>query len=501
VRGRHPSPSRQLPAPRPTGRECGPGRTSGRPPLGPVVRWASIRGGDGGTTPFESVGVAFEDAAAAAPPGSVSAVERRFSGRADVAVIGAGAIGACVSLELASSGADVAVIERGSGWAEACSRGNAGLICPSHAGPFATRADLVESARWLLRRDSPLRISPRPALLPWLARLGGAARSSREAHTRAVLGELARRSLDLHRDLAARGLRTGFDQQGLLDVYESERGFDRARRRAAKLGAEGGRELGPAEIHRAEPALIGKVAGGFFHSGEAHCDPLAFVEAVGGAAEQAGARLVSRGEVLDLDAERRGVDLLTTRGAVRAERVVVAAGSWSRGLAARIGRRLPLEPGKGYAVDIVASELPRVRRPMILEEARIAVTPFPGALRLAGMIEFAGLDPVIDLRRVRALQAAACRAFPPFLGARRANVWTGLRPCTPDGIPVIGWLDPSARVAVASGHAMLGLTLAPVTGQLVSGLLAGRPSEELGALSPERFTPGLRRYGRSLRRA
>jgi D-amino-acid dehydrogenase len=221
-----------------------------------------------------------------------------------------------------------------------------------------------------------LRISPRPALLPWLARLGFAASSSREAHTRALLGELARRSLDLHRNLAERGLRTGFDQQGLLDVYQSERGFDRARRRAAKLGSEGARELGPAEIHRAEPALIGKVAGGFLHSREAHCDPLAFVEAVGGAAEEAGARLASRGEVLDLDAERRGVELLTTRGAVRAERVVVAAGSWSRRLAARIGRQLPLEPGKGYAVDIVASELPRVRRPMILEEARVAVTHF-----------------------------------------------------------------------------------------------------------------------------
>jgi D-amino-acid dehydrogenase len=149
---------------------------------------------------------------------------------------------------------------------------------------------------------------------------------------------------------------------------------------------------------------------------------------------------------------------------------------------------LPLQAGKGYSVDMDMAGGIGLSRPLLLQEARLAVTPFAGTVRFAGMMEFLGLNTAIDSHRVDAVRSAAKRAVPKLASGPATKVWAGLRPCTPDGMPMVGWLDPSNKVALATGHAMLGLTLAPVTGQLVSDLLAGQTSDDLRVLSPQRFT-------------
>jgi D-amino-acid dehydrogenase len=403
--------------------------------------------------------------------------------RVDVAVLGAGVVGAAVAYELAGAGASVAVVERGESWGSGCSWGNAGFVSPSHAGHFAHPHDLFLAARWLLRPDRPFAVRPRPGLAPFMARLALAMRPATEARVRQLSRSLCEESLAMHAALAAGGIEAGFRRDGILEVYETA---DLLRSGIAHAGPDA-RVLSAQETRGEEPALGGRVAGGILNEGDAHCDPLRFVRGLGAAAEERGAALLPRREVFDLVPADGGVTVRTTAGDLAAETVVVAAGSWSGRVARLAGGRIPLEAGKGYTVDLEAETREPLRRPLILQEARLGVTPLEGRTRLAGTMAFDGLDTRIDRRRVAAVHAAGSRAMPGWAGAPVREVWSGLRPCSPDGLPIVGRLPGAEQVVVATGHAMLGLTLAPVTGRLVGELLAGRPRAELAQLSPSRF--------------
>lgn len=406
---------------------------------------------------------------------------------ADIAVIGAGAIGAAIALELSSRGREVVVLERGSGWAAGCSWGNAGLICPSHAGPWASADDVTLAMRWMLRPDSPLGIRPSPSLIPFMARLLTAGSEQVERAT-AVSRRMCRESLAMHRDLSTT-LRTGFHQSGLLDVYATaprlERGLEAAvRHRAAGVNCE---DLTASAAQKLEPALRSNIAGGVFFADEAHCDPARFVHSVGAHAEQQGVQLLSDTDVLSINPSARGVELLTTQGSIAANIVVLATGAWTGELAPKGSPSMPLQGGKGYTIDLSADDRSPLARPVMLQEARVAVTPLDGRLRLAGTMQFNGLDESIDARRVATVHRDAMDILPSWSEAPIERLWSGLRPCTPDGLPFIGWLRKGIPLAVATGHAMLGLTLAPLTGRQVADLIESKESAELAALDPQRF--------------
>jgi D-amino-acid dehydrogenase len=408
--------------------------------------------------------------------------------RAQVVVIGAGAIGAASARELARAGVDVLVLEQGGDWAAGCSWGNAGLICPSHAGPYATWADIGSATKWLLRPDSPLGIRPRPELVPFLTRLLAEARPSRAQRVLDVSRDMCLRSLEMHRQQAADGLGTGFRQDGLLDVYETEAGLERGTAAADRHRARGLslQVLGAEEVRALEPAITSAAAGGVYFHDEAHADPLQYVRAVAADAEAHGARLLSGVEVIGVDRTPSGIELTTTAGPVHADTVVVAAGAWSVRLAAALGHPVPLQGGKGYTVDLAADGRTPLRRPVMLQESRVAVTPLQGRLRLAGTMQFAGLDERISRPRLAGVHNAGRRMLPEWADAPVVSMWSGLRPCSPDGLPYLGWLDPG-RVLLATGHAMLGLTLAPLTGKQVADLVRGGELPEADALDPGRF--------------
>jgi D-amino-acid dehydrogenase len=409
----------------------------------------------------------------------------------DVAVIGAGAVGAAVALELSKRGRDVMVVERGSDWAAGCSWGNAGLICPSHAGPWATTSDIGQAMRWMLRPDSPLGIKPSPTLVPFMGRLL-TARQQKVQRALELSRQLCRDSLALHKKLVAEGLDTGFHQVGLLDVYETEAGLERGRRGAELHLAAGVRceVIDRGRVLELEPELHPELAGGVFFPDEAHCDPARFVTAVGGAALSAGARLVTGADVLGIQPAGASVDVTTTAGIIRAGTVVVAAGAWSASLARALGHPIPLQGGKGYTIDLPNDDRAPLKRPLMLQEARIAVTPLDGRLRFAGTMQFAGLDESIDQRRVASVHRAGTHMLPAWRDSPVAKIWSGLRPCTPDGLPFIGWLRDDMPVALATGHAMLGLTQAPISGELIADLLDGDQRDEFAMLDPGRFRRG-----------
>ena len=403
-----------------------------------------------------------------------------MSSSADIVVVGGGAIGAAAAYELARRGARVTLLER-SRDASGCSYGNAGLICPSHADALASPASLRDGLTFLLRRGSPLRLRPRPALLPWLARFAAASLPRRSARATAVLQALAAASLEQHAALAQAGLATGFVRRGTLSVFESTSTLERA-------GADPRRLLDATAARALAPALSPRIAGALHNPGDAHCDPGALVDALLAAAREHGADIRTGVELLRLRRSNGRVAALeTTAGRLPAGAVVLAAGAWSRGLAHTVGVNVPLEPAKGYHVEVETDALAG-SVPVYMEEARVIATPLDGRVRLAGTLDLGGLDMDVDPVRVAALSSAAERTLTLPRGARTVRVWRGLRPCTPDGLPVIGRAPGVENLVLATGHAMLGITLAPVTGEIVAGLAAEEPPRyDLEPLRPERF--------------
>ena len=393
---------------------------------------------------------------------------------ADVVIVGAGAIGAACALELTQRGAHVEVLERGEGWAQECSAGNAGLIVPSHATPLATPAALCDGLRWLGRRQSPFALHLRPALLPWLARFAIASARFRTQDATALLRALAAESLELWASLVPDQL----ERRGVLCVYSGERGFAVGRREASAYTAAGLRcevldGRGAAEI---EPSLREPMSGAVLYPDEAHGDPQALVAALGAAACAHGACLRTGVEVRGLC--RGGVR--TATGEIRADRVVIAAGAWTRQLVAS----MPVIAGLGCSVDLYDG-LARPSRPLFLHESRVVVTPLPGRTRLAGTLELTAPVARPGTCRLTGVLAAGRKALAPEGRWRAAAPWVGLRSMAPDGLPIVGALPNAPEVIVASAHAMLGLTLAPVTGRLVADALDGQPPPV--ELAPGRF--------------
>lgn len=408
-----------------------------------------------------------------------------------IVVVGGGVVGVCSAYYLAQRGLGVTLVEKGD-IAAGSSYGNAGLIVPSHSVPLAAPGVLRQGLRFMLDPDGPFYIRPRPsrALVRWLLRFRRACTEEHVRRSLPIIRDLSRASLGLYRELAALpGLEFGFRQDGVLAVFRTAAGLEHGRQEAAVLDAGGiAAKVLDAEGARAlEPALRPDIAGGVHFPDDAHLTPDRFVRGLARVAEGLGARLLTGTEVLGFTGRAgRIATVETTRGDLAADQVVLAAGSWSGHLAAGLGLDLPLEPAKGYSVTC-EQPLSGPRIPLLLGESRVAVTPMGDTLRFAGTLELAGLDLTINRRRVAAIQ----RAVPHYLSEERYTVreiWRGLRPCSPDGLPYLGRPARHDNLIVATGHAMIGVSLGPVSGALVAQIATGEaPMLDLAPLRPERF--------------
>jgi D-amino-acid dehydrogenase len=407
-------------------------------------------------------------------------------------IVGGGAIGVCCAYELARRDVEVTLLERGEELAAGASSGNAGLLCPSHSAPIANPDSLRNGLRWMLSPDSPFYLRPRPSVTPWIARFVRASTPSRAAAGTRIIRELSLASLDLHAELASRGLATGFERRGILNVYETDAGFALAQAHADSTGLTAS-VLDRDETRRLEPAVGERVAGSVYYPDEAHCDPLAFVYAVARAAREAGATIETDAAVHRLSRSNGGIAVDWNRGRLQADTVVLAAGAWTSELAASLGVFLPQEGGKGYHLDLArAPDDPKI--PISFDEAHVIATPLPDRLRLSGTLELAGLDTSISRVRVDAIRRAAARVLAIDHERPELETWAGLRPCTPDGLPVIGRPFGVEPLVLATGHARKGLSLSPITGKLVAELVVGDPTGfDLAPLSPDRFSPFLGR--------
>ncbi len=406
-------------------------------------------------------------------------------------VLGAGIVGVASALALQRDGFAVTLLDRGRP-GEACSLGNAGHLGTASVLPQAAPGIARTVPRLLRDKQGPLAVRWGYVArnLPWFVsflRAGERRTAERTAEKMAVLlAEVGRSYAPLLRDAGADDLVT---PSGLLHVFGTEAGL-----RGARWGYELRRRLGIAvrdldaeETRALEPCLAGPVAGGVLLPDVATVrDPLELTRRLVALFERRG------GTVMQAPAQRLLVEHGRARGIatasgdlVQADLVVLSAGAWSQRFAAKLGVRVPVAAERGYHVMVQGSNA-AVRQPLLLAERRVAVTPMRTGLRLTAMAEFADPDAAADHDRAWRTIAGA-EDMLPGATARVASRWVGSRPSTPDGRPIIGRAPRAGNVLLAYGHGHLGMTLAAVTGEMVSDLATGRaPRLDLAPFAPDR---------------
>lgn len=412
--------------------------------------------------------------------------------KCDVLIVGGGVIGMACAHELASRGAQVTVIEKGE-VGHGCSYGNAGWITPCFAMPLPMPGMLMKAMSWLLDPTSPLYIKPEPrlSLVRWLFRFLWSMNNRHMQASVAALTEISKYSIDAYAKLHAEnpGL-IGFERKGLLMAAQSRAGLKAAIREMELVAPHGipGRAMGGEETRAFEPALTGKLEGAVYFPQEAHAEPLAVVKLLRELAERKGAVILSGTEVFDFKLSGNKVEAArTTRGDLHADQFVLATGSWSAAIGETLDLRIPVLGGKGYAL-IVKPFAPAPTHPIMLLEKKIAVTPRAGTIRLAGTLELVDRDESITKRRVEAIVRGAREFMSVPEQPEVLELWRGLRPCTPDGVPIIGRSRRHPNLILATGHQMLGLQSAPGTGRLVADIaLSKTPAFELAPFRAERF--------------
>jgi D-amino-acid dehydrogenase len=412
--------------------------------------------------------------------------------KADVLVVGAGVVGLSVAYYAASAGAKVIVLERGEIGAGSSS-GNAGLVVPSFFEPLPGPGVMVEGLKHLFDPQGYFGVQFRPDLwlFYWLARFARHC-NRREFYLHSeLLLRMNDEGLQVHLELARLGGgEYGFNQKGLLYLFLSGKRFIQGRERASRAMDSGlGSEVFSGdEVRDVEPAAGKAVIGGIRFLTDAGLDPAKFLEWLARQAVAWGARVMTESEVFDFQLGRNRVtSVFTTKGEFRAEQVVLAGGAWLAPLGRRLGVNLPIEAGKGISQTFLKPRM-TVRQPLILEEHHVAVSPLAHALRITGALELSGLDLTINPERVKGIHRSACRYLPLIEPLHASEIWRGLRPCTPDGLPLVGRLHSLNNVIVAGGHDTKGMTLGPLTGQYVTRLLAGQSVGDFEqTLSPSRF--------------
>lgn len=410
----------------------------------------------------------------------------------DVLVIGGGVIGVCAAYELAGRGARVTLIEQQE-IASGASNGNGGLIVPSHCTPLASPGAPWQGLKWMFDPESPFYIKPRlePALIEWMIRFALASRYEPMMRSIQVLRNLLLASSQIYAEIAAQaGFEFNYDQKGSLMVYLSQRALEEGVEETHLLERFGVsvRVMNAREVRDFEPALSMDVAGGIHYSQDSHIDPFRFVTGLAEKAKERGVRILTKTEVLGFEFSSSYItEICTTRGDFSAGQVVLSAGSWSPALVRDLKIKLPIQPAKGYSITL---ERPQVcpNIPLMFGEAHVVVTPLGGSLRLAGTLELAGMDFSINQRRVAAIQRASARYLTHVNDAKLIEIWRGLRPCTPDDLPIISRSRKYSNLIVATGHATLGMSLGPITGRLVAQLAVDEKTDvELEPLRLERF--------------
>ncbi|MSO92908.1 MAG: FAD-dependent oxidoreductase [Rhodospirillales bacterium] len=406
-------------------------------------------------------------------------------------VVGAGIVGVCSALSLATAGQRVTLIDR-QGPGEGASFGNASILATWAVVPVQTPGILWRVPKMLLDPLGPLAIRWRylPKLAPWLLRFLAESTTARVEALSISLGELMKGAVDAFNPLLeAAGAKGMIQRAGKIEVFETEKGFhalkpimDIERRRGVRI-----EELDVHELRQLEPGLAPLFVRALFYPDVAHVvDNYRLVQVLAEAVVRHGGAVVKadvRGFEVGPDGPRA---VLTDAGSHPCDHVVIAAGAWSKPLAAKLGSAVPLDTERGYHVHLPTPGV-LLRHPVHSSERAVAMTPLETGIRLAGTVELGGLDAPPDWRRADILLKSA-RPWLPGLETAGMTRWMGFRPSMPDSLPVISRSPVHKNVLFAFGHGHVGLTLAARTGKIVADMAAGRdPGIDLRPYRVDRF--------------
>lgn len=409
-----------------------------------------------------------------------------------IGIIGGGIIGLSSAYYLVKSGHRVTIIDKGE-LTDGCSFGNAGMIVPSHFIPLAAPGMISKGIRWMFRSTSPFYVRPRldTDLIKWGYQFYKHSNAKHVETASPALRDLSLLSRSLYSQLQ-KDLPFDFEyhERGLMMMYQSRETGEEEKETAHvanDLGIEA-RLLSPEEVQAMEPDVKVNVRGGVYFPGDTHLTPAKFVTGLICHLKELGVNFITCSEVSDVTMKGRRIESLRAGDKSMAfDEYVLATGSWSGEMGKKFNLNLPMQAGKGYSF-MLNDVKKNLRIPSILLEARVAVTPMGNSLRFGGTMEIGGINHDINHNRVRGIVEAIPKFFPEMKVAFPSKIWHGLRPCSPDGLPFIGRAIAPENMIIATGHSMMGMSLGPATGKIVSDLVEGaKPDVDIALFNPARY--------------
>ena len=409
-------------------------------------------------------------------------------------VVGGGVIGIACAHYLTRAGYQVTVMDRAS-IGGACSHANCGYVCPSHILPLTVPSAIPMALKSLLKPRSPFKVkfSLSPNYVSWMLQFAKRCRErvalAAGHHLKAILDA----SLVEYKNLIAdQQVDCEWRESGLLHVFQNQNALDAFARENDWVQSEyqcGAKRIAANELPGLDTTLRSDLAGGFLHEHDASLRPDLLNQSWRSKLESEGVRFLENCDLQNIvrDASGKVKYLNTSQGQQIADVFVFALGAWSERFGRELGFKLPIQPGKGYSVTLEKPDVSPTL-PMLFPEKKIGISPFANGFRIGSMMEFVGFDQAIPEYRIQQLKDSVKPFFNFQLNDTEQERWHGYRPMTYDTLPVIGQAPGIENGFVATGHSMLGVSMAPATGRLIAEMVTKQPTHiDAQAFSPARF--------------
>ena len=393
-----------------------------------------------------------------------------------VCIIGGGLIGLFSAYYLTENGYSVTIIDKNE-FDQGASYGNAGMICPSHFTPLAAPGVVRQSLKWMLNDTSPFYIKPRldKNFIYWCLKFFDSSTKKNLSENTGLMSSLLLYSKSLFHELAHQGIEMDLQKKGILMVCHSSHALKEeieVSHKAHGLGLKTN-VLSAREIELLNPGVQINSIGGVHYLDDLHLTPNLLMQSLKKILSHRGVEWVSNNEIIDFKIHQdRILSAIGKTNEVPADAFMLAAGAWSSLLSKKLNHPAYIEGGKGYNITL-KNALPNLQVPMILVEGRVAVTPMGRDLRLGGTMEIAGLDDQIRHNRVNGILSSIEKYLPDYPIAKTKDIipWFGYRPLSSNGMPIIEKIPSLKNAFINTGHGMLGLSLAPVSGKLITEII------------------------------
>jgi D-amino-acid dehydrogenase len=411
-------------------------------------------------------------------------------------IIGGGVIGLFSAYYLNQSGWEVEIIDQGD-LTDNCSYGNAGMITPSHFVPLAAPGMVEQGIRWMFNSKSPFYVKPslNPELIGWGLKFLKSATRKHVDRSAGALRDISVISKKLFQQFEQdTNIDFGLEDKGILMLFKTPKFVEEEKHlaeHATNLGLDA-QYLSPDECRQLQPGVEMDILGAVHYHCDAHLYPNKLMRGLIKYIENAkGVTIYRNTEIVTIAHDDGKITSINSKDKeFKGDAYVVAGGAWSPGIARLAGLKVPLMPGKGYSFMVPQDDSKRMTIPSILCEARVAITPMNGSIRYGGTMEVGKINNQINMSRVQGIVESVPKYFPNFKPEmpQEKDIWFGFRPVSPDGMPYIGLSNKYKNLAIATGHAMIGLSLGPATGKIISNVLDGKsPEMNMSPFAVDRF--------------